>query len=562
VSTSDGLSPGGILALLEDREGSLWVGTTLGLTQVTLGPAVTYGSRAGLRDPELLTLAAGPGGHGILVATARGSLSLFDGSRFQSLGRDLPFAGSRILSLLVEGDLLWVGTDKGLYLREGGRWGREWQGQALPRESVRSLLRSGDGFLWVGTEGAGLFGLRNGALRSFTRRDGLPSDQVRGLLERRDGSLLVATYGGVGELRSPEGPVFSLPGLHGVMARSLHEDVSGVLWVGTYGEGLLRVARGAVTAVTTREGLLSDVVYAILEEGPRLWLSCNRGLFAVAKSEVEAFARGDAARVTSEVYGREDGMASEDCSGGFPSGLQDAQGRLFFPTGAGLVAFDPARRTAGRAAPIPLFEEALVAGRRASLSGRLRVPPGGPRFEVRYTSVAFQAAERTIFSYRLRGFETEWTDADRRRFATYTNVPAGQYQLEVRARTEGSDWQRADPPLEVVVEAHWHARPEVQAGAAVLLVLALVLGYAARIRGLARREAELRERVDQEVARLKVLRGLLPICAGCKKIREGDGYWRQIEAYIRENSEADFSHGMCPDCVSEWFPASTRASLT
>jgi hypothetical protein len=344
------------------------------------------------------------------------------------------------------------------------------------------------------------------------------------------------------------------------MARSLHQDDTGVLWVGTYGEGLLRVARGVVTAVTTREGLLSDVVYAILEEGPRLWLSCNRGVFAVTKSEVEAFAHGRARRVTSEAYGREDGMASEDCSGGFPSGLQDAQGRLFFPTGAGLVALDPARRTAGRAAPVPLFEEAIVAGRRASLRGRLRVPPGGPRFEVRYTSVAFQASERTLFSYRLKGFETEWTDADRRRFATYTNVPAGRYQLEVRARTEGSDWQRADPPLEVVVETHWHARPEVHAAAVVLVGLALGLGYAARMRALALREAELRERVDEEVARLKVLRGLLPICAGCKKIREGDGYWRQIEAYIRENSEADFSHGMCPECVREWFPDRSGAT--
>jgi DNA-binding NtrC family response regulator len=65
--------------------------------------------------------------------------------------------------------------------------------------------------------------------------------------------------------------------------------------------------------------------------------------------------------------------------------------------------------------------------------------------------------------------------------------------------------------------------------------------------------AELRE----ALARVKQLSGLLPICASCKKIRDDKGYWRQIEAYIRDHSEADFSHGICPDCARElypWFP--------
>jgi len=48
---------------------------------------------------------------------------------------------------------------------------------------------------------------------------------------------------------------------------------------------------------------------------------------------------------------------------------------------------------------------------------------------------------------------------------------------------------------------------------------------------------------------VKLLSGLLPICAGCKKIRDEHGSWRQIEIYIRDHSEANFSHGVCPDCL-------------
>ncbi len=53
---------------------------------------------------------------------------------------------------------------------------------------------------------------------------------------------------------------------------------------------------------------------------------------------------------------------------------------------------------------------------------------------------------------------------------------------------------------------------------------------------------------------IKILSGLLPICAACKKIRDDKGYWNQIESYINEHSEAEFSHGICPDCAKNLYP--------
>jgi hypothetical protein len=53
---------------------------------------------------------------------------------------------------------------------------------------------------------------------------------------------------------------------------------------------------------------------------------------------------------------------------------------------------------------------------------------------------------------------------------------------------------------------------------------------------------------------IKMLRGLLPICSYCKKIRDDQGYWQQVERYIAARSEADFSHSMCPDCGTQHFP--------
>jgi hypothetical protein len=69
---------------------------------------------------------------------------------------------------------------------------------------------------------------------------------------------------------------------------------------------------------------------------------------------------------------------------------------------------------------------------------------------------------------------------------------------------------------------------------------------------------EEREKLIQDLseasAQVKTLSGLLPICASCKKIRNTAGSWEQMESYIRDHSEADFTHGICPECARKLYP--------
>ena len=66
-------------------------------------------------------------------------------------------------------------------------------------------------------------------------------------------------------------------------------------------------------------------------------------------------------------------------------------------------------------------------------------------------------------------------------------------------------------------------------------------------RSLARRVQQL----EEALARVKQLQGLLPICSYCKKIRDDRNYWQQLESYLSDHSEAQFSHGICPDCYEK-----------
>ncbi len=62
------------------------------------------------------------------------------------------------------------------------------------------------------------------------------------------------------------------------------------------------------------------------------------------------------------------------------------------------------------------------------------------------------------------------------------------------------------------------------------------------------------EELSKAFREIKTLRGILPICASCKNIRDDKGYWNQIETYIRDHSDADFTHGICPQCAEELYP--------
>jgi DNA-binding NarL/FixJ family response regulator len=112
--------------------------------------------------------------------------------------------------------------------------------------------------------------------------------------------------------------------------------------------------------------------------------------------------------------------------------------------------------------------------------------------------------------------------------------------------------QAPDVPI-IVLTGHdddgW-AIEAVQKGAQDYLVKSQISGgLLVRSLRYAIERQKLLAQLEHSTKEIKTLRGFLPICASCKKIRDDKGYWTQIETYISERSEAEFSHGLCPDCV-------------
>jgi YesN/AraC family two-component response regulator len=82
-------------------------------------------------------------------------------------------------------------------------------------------------------------------------------------------------------------------------------------------------------------------------------------------------------------------------------------------------------------------------------------------------------------------------------------------------------------------------------------ILTRSICYAIERKKLENEEKRLVHELREAIEKIRTLKGLIPICASCKKIRDDQGYWNQVEVYISEHSEAEFSHGICPDCAEK-----------
>jgi sigma-B regulation protein RsbU (phosphoserine phosphatase) len=117
--------------------------------------------------------------------------------------------------------------------------------------------------------------------------------------------------------------------------------------------------------------------------------------------------------------------------------------------------------------------------------------------------------------------------------------------IEVEKRTEGLEMGAVD-----FISKPFH-REELLARVRTHLELSQLRGR------LEQQNADLmltNAQLQEALASVKILRGLIPICASCKKIRDDGGFWHAVESYISEHSEAAFSHGICPDCLHKLYP--------
>ena len=587
-----------------DRDGSLWLPTQNGALHLQDGRRELMDAAGGLpfrwvrtlfRDREGTLWIVGPA-----VAKLQGEGRLWNYTLAAGGSGEVVWAVARDR----QGHLL-VGTDDGAarlgpdgLVRIPGTGGHRLKGLAMDRE----------GTLWmVGTLGPALW-LRAGQTTAVEAPVGDLGTRVNSVTVDRAGTVWVGHSAqglarwdaGARRLVQEVGPKFVSAPTLGVF--KVVEDAAGRLWAASTAGLLVRARDGRWQLFTARDGLGTGTLsgMALLPDGTawihyqepqaltrvgvedgRLTVLERRtlggspnpdevfGLQADAKGQVWATTDRGLYRLEPPLHlAGKDGMISEDCA---INALLVEGSRVWVGTAGGLVGYD----SAGPEAPATVPQAHVLEV--TSLARRLE-PPFGAMAPVPYreATLDFRVAAPSYgnehdlrFQVRLLGRDEVWRDTEAR-VIHYAALGGGAYRFEVRAALGTAPFGPA-AGLSFEVRPPWWRTwwaLTLEALAAVAAVLGLVRW---RVAALARSKAALEALVDlrtgelrarngelsEALGNVKQLSGLLPICANCKKIRDDGGYWNQLEAYITKHSEADFSHGICPDCADELYPGFT-----
>ncbi len=508
--SQDGLPSDFVAAIYGDRESNIWVGThTGGVIRFRDAPFTTYSRRDGLAHDFVRPVLQSRDG-AMWIGTQGGGISrLVDGvfTTF-SMGTGLPSAMVWAIAESRDGSI-WIGTSGGLTRYVGGRFRTYTARDGLPNDAVRAIHEDPGGRLWIGTRGGGLCRLEAGHFTVFSGADTVPNPIVHAIMTDRHGHVWIGSNGGLTRFDGRGFETFTTEnGLSSNLVYTILEDRDGVLWIGTYGGGLSRMKDGQFTRYSFGQGLFDDVVFQVLDDDHgSLWMSCNRGIFRVAKADFENVARGTAPKVNSVAFGIEDGMPVSECNGNVqPAGWKDRTGRLWFPTPKGVVAVDPSRSTIGAPDPPILIEEAIAKGRTIDPSAPAVLEPGDGGMEFRYTALSFNAPRRIRFRYRLEGFDRDWVEAGSRRTAYYTNIPPGTYTFQVMAATAESAWSLPQSAAPITLRPHYYQAVWFYALCGISVATLAGLGYRRRLRSLRQRQAILEQTVQErteELARAK-----------------------------------------------------------
>ncbi|HEY6328393.1 MAG TPA: two-component regulator propeller domain-containing protein [Blastocatellia bacterium] len=505
LTEEEGLSSNLIMSVLRDREGNLWFGTGGGgVDRLKDGKFLTYSKWEGL--PNNIAFETYPARDGSVWIGSQGGLSRFKDGSFTNYGVKDGLPEGTVSAICESRDGgIWVGTNGGIAFLKNGRFKVYTTADGLSGGVIKGLYESPDGALWIGTEGGGLDRLKDGHFTAYGQNQGLPGTMVFSICPDAWG-LWLATNGGLSFFKDGTFTNYTTAqGLPTNMVSVPLVDDDGTLWLGSAGGGLCRLKNGKITVYTARDGLFDDSAFRVLDDHlGHLWMSCNRGIYKVAKQELNDFADGKIKSLHYVSYGTSDGMRSQECDGGNQSpGCRTADGRLWFPTIAGVVVIDPARIKQNGLAPPVEIETVAINGAQVDPEGNLRIPPGPGELEVHYTALSLVSAERTRFRYKLDGFDKDWIDAGSQRSVRYTNLSPGQYRFDVIACNNDGVWNQTGASMGFYLSPHFYQTLWFYGLCLISIVIGAGGAHRARIGRLKLRERELSARVDERTRELQ-----------------------------------------------------------
>jgi ligand-binding sensor domain-containing protein/AraC-like DNA-binding protein len=481
-TTRHGLAGDYIISILEDENRNLWIGTANGLSRWNKkqAPDVAFSRVSPMKNHVITFLFKGQENL-IWAGTYEAGIWQIKAARFASC--TLPGKGRQEIIFSMYEDRkgnTWIGTLSGkLYCCRDYRVIKTLEVPGLSGTGISAINEDASGNMWLGANGKGVFVAKAGRFGNFTTRDGLADNMVVSIFIDSKDNTWFAAAGGVSCYRGMTHTLESFKTAGG-LPRKVHniyedknhnillatdkgimvikgngfienkmtelssdmsitcitEDSSSddVYWIATHGAGLKRFKNETLTSYSTLEGMASNFIYQVFEDGlGNLWMMSDSGVLRTAKNELNDLADGRLPYINCTAFGISDGMKSIEFNNMFSrhSAIKTHTGELCFITRKDIAVVDPAKIEINKIPP-PVVIEAVQLNDRTA-----------PRSAVFFfTAPTFLSPGKVTFKYKLEGIDKDWVylRPGKERSARYTNLASGSYIFSVMAGNSDGVW--------------------------------------------------------------------------------------------------------------------------
>jgi len=527
---NNSLSSNSIYSLYRDRQNNMWVGTYSGgvnLYNRELSLFAHYKrtlNQNSLSNNEILSFSEGRDGT-VWIGTDGGGLNLFDpltGKCRHIMRRDgdpTSISSNYIVDLCTdkEGNCWAATVGKGVNVLDyQGRLIRTLRtipgdSAGLNGDNVSALARDSAGGIWIAAFGQGLNVFKKGipGFVHFTReKRQLSSNRIQCLAADSHGNMWIGTFDKGLDLFEPSTGRFrhfshsdAPASISDNTINCVLESTNSKLYVGTgFGLNCFDPTTGKFKAWYVRDGLADNTIMGILQDGNGdLWVSTLKGVSRFSPTT---------GKFTN--YSIADGLQGDEFKP--HAALKSSTGRLYFGGSNGLNAWDPdSMRESGFVPPLvltkfQLFTHDVRVARDesdssplkhdATLTREITLPYGKAMLTFEFASLNYTLARKKLYSYRLTGFDKDWIDAGTRHTATYTNLDAGTYFFEARARNGQGTVLPGPLRIRLVILPPYWQTWWFRIACVATLVLSLIALYQAKMRRVHKRQLILEKMVD------------------------------------------------------------------
>jgi ligand-binding sensor domain-containing protein/GGDEF domain-containing protein len=491
-----------VITIFEDNKKMMWIGTFSGVNRwdpnlATFRPYSTQTNPI-LKSNNITSFAQFDEKNIFFSTYSGGIYQLSEHDNYISPASfNASFSEYRIMTLLADGDTLWVGTrGSGLYsvdletnnvteYRHDAK-----NNNSISANSITDIIKDKSGNLWVSTfhQGLNLFN-KDGTFKRFIKNEsnlekGPSTNSILHLLADEQGIIWLATFGAGVSRFDPKDETFIHLRHEENNPNSISDDFTWIMlldhdkniWFGTQDAGLSVLSQEdryrknfSFTHLGANDGMKSTTVYGITQDTyDDIWFSTNKGISRYSTSD-KSFKHFNLTHGLIELEYTHSAV------------FRSMNNTLYFGAGKGMSSINPEKINTRLSAPevrltsVLKLNEPMPLG--SSLTGltQLEFDYSDQLISFEYVGLNYAAPESTRYKYRLLGFDQEWIDAGKSRRATYTNLPAGSYQLQVIAGNSDKVWSEPSLSLNILVnpapwQTWWAYLLYAMAVAAILLV--------------------------------------------------------------------------------------------